>query len=95
MRPDWCTGEVVPLFRAYCLEVCLSERWRRALSGLDVNDRRFASLCRNHRESSKMIATLAGKLRLTPRSNRQPKTLRDVSSRFPKPWQPQEPDDAS
>ncbi len=88
MSARWYGSEMMPLLRCYCTQVVLADRWRRALIGLDVEDKRFAALCGMHRESSRTVAALAGRLRLTPRSHREaPKDLRE--RRGPRPWEEQ------
>jgi hypothetical protein len=88
MRADWAGGEMLPLLRCYVAEVVLAEHWHKALRAIDMDadPKGFARVARYHRDASKTVMLMASRLRLTPRSNRSPKDLRE--RRLPRPWEP-------
>jgi hypothetical protein len=72
MKPGWFTAACEPLLRAYAFEVLVSEQLAAELRSIPVGDRNYARVSSLHRQASKLMATLATRLRLTPHSNRSP-----------------------
>ena len=88
MKPDWFGPEVQPLLRCYCTEAATAEFLARALRTTGRGDKSYGRLLAQHRGATKIMLSLATKLRITPQSNRMSsRDGRDPSGGRPKPWE--------
>ena len=88
MKPDWFGAETHPLLRAYCTHVALVQWLGAELRDLAVDTPAFRKLASMHCAQSKMIASLATKLRITPQSNRRSsRDGRSPTPPGPRPWE--------
>jgi phage terminase small subunit len=92
MRHDWFSTSFAFLLETYCFHC-----WQAHLievSALPVADKRHAKLVGQHRQESKLLMTLASRLRLTPSSNRALRDNYDPLRGKPKPWEYEGPQSA-
>jgi hypothetical protein len=85
LRPDWFGG-AEQLLEVYCTSIVLERFLCEQIRKTKVDDDRFADLVRLQRAEAALVANLATKLRLTPRSTWDRHTPKLVSTQ-PKPWQ--------
>jgi hypothetical protein len=86
MRRDWFSPSFAPLLRAYCT-MSVNCQWAgREARRLPVGSREQGRAIAQHARLTKTLCSLATKLRLTPRSNRQ--SIRNERSDAPArpPW---------
>jgi hypothetical protein len=88
MKPDWFGPEVQPLLRCYCTQAATAEFLAKALRTTDMGDKSYGRLLALHRGATKIMVSLATKLRITPQSNRMSsRDGRDPSGGRPKLWE--------
>jgi hypothetical protein len=88
MRADWFGVETHPLLRCYCTQAATAEFLAIALRTTDVGDKSYGRLLALHRGATKIMLSLATKLRITPQSNRMSsRDGRDPTGGRPKPWE--------
>jgi hypothetical protein len=88
MRADWFGVETHPLLRCYCTQAATAELLARALRTTHMGDKSYGRLLALHRGASKIMFSLATKLRITPQSNRMSsRDGRDPTGGHPKPWE--------
>jgi hypothetical protein len=88
MRADWFGVETHPLLLCYCTQAATAEFLAIALRTTDVGDKSYGRLLALHRGATKIMLSLATKLRITPQSNRMSsRDGRDPTGGRPKPWE--------
>jgi hypothetical protein len=85
LRPDWFSG-AEHLLEIYVTSVVLERFLAEQIRKTKVEDERFADLVRLQRAEAALVANVATKLRLTPRSTWDRYTPKLVSTQ-PKPWE--------
>jgi hypothetical protein len=87
MRADWFGPETHPLLSAYCFHVVTANELQAQLRTLTTVDREYRALLALLRAETKLMLSIATKLRITPRANRYAGDGRDGGRHFPRPWE--------
>jgi hypothetical protein len=88
MRAGWYCTAAAPLLRLYCSWVWQSELIEQELTSTPISDlKKYARIAAQYRQASRMIATLATRLRLTQQSNRHFRDAYDDSRGAKQPWE--------
>jgi hypothetical protein len=87
MKPDWFGPETHPLLSAYCFHVVTANELQAQLRTLTTVDREYRQLLALLRAETKIMLSIATKLRITPRANRYAGDGRDGGRHFPRPWE--------
>jgi hypothetical protein len=85
LRPDWFGG-AEHLLEIYVTSIVLERFLAEQIRKTRVDDQRFAELVKLQRAEAALVANLATKLRLSPRSTWDRHTPKLVSTQ-PKPWE--------
>jgi hypothetical protein len=87
MKPNWFGLETHPLLSAYCFHVVTCKELHAQLRTLTSVDREYRQLLALLRAETKLMLSIATKLRITPRANRYAGDGRDGGRHFPRPWE--------
>ena len=88
MRGNWFNTACIDLLRCYCAVAMLCERQAERLRTLPIEDPEHTKALRALNHTSKTLATLATRLRITPHSNQRGKPQGfDEGQGLKKPWE--------
>ena len=87
MKPDWFGPETHPMLSGYCFHVVQADMVAAQLRTVTITTPDYRRLLALHRAETKIILSIATKLRLTPRSNRYAGDGRDGGRFHPRPWE--------
>ena len=87
MRHDWFSTSFAFLLETYCFHCGQAHLIETELSALTITDKRHAKLLGQYRQETKLLASLASRLRLTPSSNRALRDSFDPLRGKPRPWE--------
>jgi|SRR5215468_7803832 len=88
MKPNWFGPETHSMLSAYCFHVVAAKELAAQLRTATTVGPEYRQLLALHRAETKMMLSIATKLRRTPRANRYAGDGRDGGRHFPRPWEP-------